>query len=239
MKAIILAGGLGTRLQSRVPNTPKPLAPISNRPFLEYQMDYWIEQGIDEFYLSIGYLADQIRTHFKESYKGVKIHYIQETHPLGTGGAILHALKHLEDACSDVCILNGDTFVEVDFKKLLCLHHKQQSFLTIALRRVEKNDRYSGVVINQENKIIEFAQRDGENNELLINAGIYLIKPSFYIEQTQELPKVFSVEDDFFPFIVKDIDVYGFVCEGRFIDIGVPKDYERATEFFKDVSKTY
>ena len=158
MRAIILAGGLGTRLQSAVPDLPKPLAPIHQRPFLEYQMDYWIGKGVTEFYLSVCYLAQKIKDHFQESYRGCKISYIREPLPLGTGGAILYCLSKLPNKNEDVVILNGDTFVELDFDKMLGSHQKNASHLSVALREVEQNDRYSAVVLDKENKIIEFCQ---------------------------------------------------------------------------------
>ena len=108
--AIILAGGLGTRLREAVPNLPKPMVPIHNRPFLEHQMDYWIEQGITRFILSVGYLKDIIISHFGNSYKSVSIDYAIETSPLGTGGALLLAAKNLNET---FLVLNGDTFIEV------------------------------------------------------------------------------------------------------------------------------
>ena len=93
--AIILAGGLGTRLRETVPNLPKPMVPIHNRPFLEHQMDYWIEQGITQFILSVGYLKDIIINHFGNSYKGVSIDYAIDTSPLGTGGEFFCLLQKI------------------------------------------------------------------------------------------------------------------------------------------------
>ena len=105
--AIILAGGLGARLNNTVPNLPKPMAPINNRPFLEHQMDYWIGQGINRFILSVGYLKDLIIDHFGDKYKKASIEYAIEHKPLGTGGGLLLAAKNITEP---FLVLNGDTF---------------------------------------------------------------------------------------------------------------------------------
>ncbi len=233
MRAIILAGGLGTRLQSAVPDLPKPLAPIHQRPFLEYQMDYWIGKGVTEFYLSVCYLAQKIKDHFQESYRGCKISYIREPLPLGTGGAILYCLSKLPNKNEDVVILNGDTFVELDFDKMLGSHQKNASHLSVALREVEQNDRYSAVVLDKENKIIEFCQREHNCPTLLINAGVYLVKPTAVCSQRWRPLDKFSIEDDFFPEVIQTQNIYGFITKGRFIDIGVPNDYEKSKSFFR------
>ena len=119
--AIILAGGLGTRLRKVAPKVPKPMAPINNRPFVEYQMDYWINQGITQFILSVGYLKDVIINHFGNSYKGISIEYVEESSPLGTGGGLLFAAKNLHET---FVVLNGDTFFEVNINSLYKFHLK-------------------------------------------------------------------------------------------------------------------
>ena len=239
MKAVILAGGLGTRLKSVVSDLPKPLAPIHQRPFLEYQLDYWINQGVTEFYLSVCYLAQKVKSHFQDSYKGCKISYIQEPAPMGTGGAILYSLSQFQDQKSDVVILNGDTFVEVDFDAMLASHKGSGSSLSIALRVVECNDRYSGVELDKNDKITQFCQRKESSETLLINAGVYLLKPKLFSSYQWKCGERFSIEDDFFPEVIKSKNVYGYVTSGKFIDIGVPKDYEKSKSFFKDAGHVY
>jgi len=183
MKALILAGGLGTRLKSVVPSLPKPLASVCGRPFLEYLLDYWIEHKVDEFYLSVCHLAEKIKDHFKGEYRGCKIHTIEEPSPLGTGGCILYCLEQFKDKDSDLVILNGDTFTEVDFEALLAFHSEKKSALTIALREVPQNDRYSGVVLDSSLQIQDFKRREQQSSHLLINTGIYLLKPKVMTER--------------------------------------------------------
>ena len=119
MKVVILAGGLGTRLKDTVPDLPKPMAPIKGRPFLEYQMDFWMNQGINRFILSVGYLSDIIINHFSYKYRGAILEYSIESNPLGTGGALIQALKNLSEP---VLVINGDTFFQVQLKKLMKFH---------------------------------------------------------------------------------------------------------------------
>jgi len=117
--AIILAGGLGTRLKEVAPNTPKPMVIINGRPFLEYQMEYWINQGITRFILSVGYLKDLIINHFGDSFNGASIEYVVEPKPLGTGGGMLLAAKNITEI---FIVLNGDTYIEVDLNSLYKFH---------------------------------------------------------------------------------------------------------------------
>ncbi len=128
--AIILAGGLGIRLKKVVQDLPKPMALIRGRPFLEYQMDFWISQGVTKFILSVGYLKQTIIDHFGDSYLTASIDYIVEDEPLGTGGALLLASQGLKET---FLLLNGDTFFEVDLNNLIAFHKKQQSELTLSL----------------------------------------------------------------------------------------------------------
>lgn len=232
MKALILAGGLGTRLRAVVPSLPKPLADVCGKPFLEYLLDYWIEHRVDEFYLSLCHLAEKIKGHFKEEYKGRKIHYIEEPKPLGTGGCILYCLDQFKDQESDVVVLNGDTYAEVDFDRMLTFHEKRASMLTIALREVLKNDRYSGVELNPDGTIQNFKRREQKSPHLLINTGVYLIKPRVMKKLLFKVGDTFSIEDDFFPKIIQQESLFGFATQGKFIDIGIPEDYQKAQTFF-------
>jgi D-glycero-alpha-D-manno-heptose 1-phosphate guanylyltransferase len=120
--AIILAGGLGTRLRSAVPDLPKPMAPIAGRPFLAYQLDYWIRQGVDRFVLSVGYRHESIMAYFGAAYRGIAVDYSVEQTPLGTGGGLLLALERLDGGQRPFLLLNGDTYFEVDLATLSAFH---------------------------------------------------------------------------------------------------------------------
>ena len=137
--AVILAGGMGKRLRIAVPNLPKPMAPIKGRPFLEYLLDYWINQGVKKFILSVGYMSEVIVDHFGNNYKTAEISYSIEYQPLGTGGALFLSTKKITEP---FLVINGDTFAEVNLKNLISFHLKKNSEWTFALHRVNENNRY-------------------------------------------------------------------------------------------------
>ena len=228
MEAIILAGGLGSRLRATVPDLPKPMAPIHGRPFLEYLLDYWVGQGVNRFVLSVGYKRDIIEEHFATRYKGTEVDYAVEDQPLGTGGGLLLALKHLRRT-GPFLIMNGDTFFEVDLAPMRHYHQERRAELTIALREVEANSRYGGVGIDNEGKITTFDNRERRRDGALINGGVYLAEKSAFAGMAPESDAPVSIEDQLYPrMLAEGRRMYGFPSSGRFIDIGVPEDYQRA-----------
>ena len=172
--AIILAGGLGTRLRGTVPGLPKPMAPIRNCPFLEHQMDYWIKQGINRFILSVGYLKELIIEHFGNTYKGIPIEYAIENEPLGTGGGLLLAEKGLTEP---FLVLNGDTFIEVDLDNLYEFHLERKSEWTFSLFRTSQFERYMGMDVSPNGEILSL-KSESKKSSGLANGGVYLIEPS-------------------------------------------------------------
>ena len=172
--AIILAGGFGTRLKEVAPNTPKPMAIINGCPFLEYQMEYWINQGITRFILSVGYLKDLIINHFGDSFNGASIEYVVEPKPLGTGGGMLLAAKNITET---FIVLNGDTYIEVDLNSLYKFHDKLKSDWTFALFRTSDFNRYLAMDISSRGKILSFNSNTTKKSGL-VNGGVYLIEPS-------------------------------------------------------------
>ena len=226
--AIILAGGLGTRLQSTVPDLPKPMAPINGRPFLEYQMDYWIAQGIDRFILSVGYRKEYIINHFGKAYQGCAIDYISEDTPLGTGGALLLAAEHVPQD-NPVLVLNGDTFFEVNFKELKSFHVLKDSQWTFSLFRPNEKKRYAGIEINVDGTILSLKSETTDLSSLA-NGGVYLIDPRVLKKVGFLAGEKASLENDLLQNLIKQkVRLNGLEFDGRFIDIGVPQDYERAS----------
>lgn len=223
MQAIILAGGKGTRLRAAVPDLPKPMAPIGDKPFLAYLLHYLQTQGIKQVVLSIGYLHEKISDYFQHAYQGMSIQYVHETEALGTGGAILHAFNHMNTQ-EPVFILNGDTFVKMDYRAMHAHHVAQQAQFTMALRQVDDAGRYGKVVVQQE-RVISFREK-GEADAGYINAGIYLCAPNYFENHT--LPRIFSLEQDFLFPLVAQLKPAAFIAHDYFIDIGIPDDYERA-----------
>lgn len=234
IEAILLAGGLGKRLRAEVPDLPKPMAPVKNRPFLEWQMDYWLAQGVGRFVLSIGYLADKIRSHFGDRYRDAEVAYSIETTPLGTGGGLLAAARVVRGG--EVVVANGDTFFEVGLSGLRAFHERAEADITIALKEVPENSRYSGVALDERGRISAFhAERGGTTR--LVNGGVYLARKAALLEDWDGSPV--SLEDHLFPkWLGQGKRIFGLTCPGRFLDIGVPEDYRRADALFAPGGKT-
>lgn len=225
--AVILAGGLGTRLREVVPDLPKPMAPIKGRPFLELQMDYWINQGIKRFIISVGYLYEVITTHFGSLYKGIPIEFVIEKTPLGTGGGLLLAASNLNES---FILLNGDTFFEVDMATLLNFHTKRNSDWTFSLFRTHENKRYMGLNVAQ-NGSINSLMNNSDSLEQLSNGGVYFVNSDILRQFKADIGGNMSLEDDILPSILDSGGfLYGLECQGNFIDIGIPEDYFRAEE---------
>jgi D-glycero-alpha-D-manno-heptose 1-phosphate guanylyltransferase len=227
--AIVLAGGLGTRLRSVVPDLPKPMAPVGGRPFLEHQLDYWIDQGVGRFVLSVGYRHEVVRAHFGDSYRGVPVAYAVETVPLGTGGGLLLAVGQLLDD-EPFLLLNGDTFFAVELATLRAFAAARAADCCLALFAAEPGDRYLGVDVDAEGRIRSLRAGDTVGSRM-INGGVYLIRPAALraagFVGVPAMP--LSLESDVFPAcLALGQRFHGMRSDGRFIDIGVPHDYHRA-----------
>lgn len=222
-EAVILAGGKGTRLQSVVQNLPKPMAPVAGRPFLDY-LFLWLEQHhFERVILSVGYEKDQIIQHYQTSFNDIEIVYSEENQPLGTGGALAQALDYATD--DHVLILNGDTFFNIDPVELLENHLAAQSQLTLALKAMHHFDRYGVVETDEDGRLLQFLEKR-QTEFGLINGGVYVANASLF--ETFDMPDAFSFETDFLEPYLDDLAVFAFECEGYFIDIGIPEDYNRA-----------
>lgn len=186
MEAIVLAGGLGTRLKSLVPNAPKPMAVVGGKPFLEHVLTYLINNGIRKIILSVGYKYEIIKKYFGDSFCGIPIVYSIENEPLGTGGAIFKALSKVDGG--SVYIINGDTFFNIDLKKLKL---KNNSKVAIALKEMEKFDRYGCVEIDGKGYVTTFKEKQ-YSEKGYINGGIYHICTNIF--GTMYLPEKFSFE---------------------------------------------
>lgn len=225
--AIILAGGLGTRLRNTVPDLPKPMAPINGRPFLEHQLDYWIGQGVKRFVLSLGYRHQAISGHFGASYRGAALEYAIESSPLGTGGGLLLAAEKL---CGEAAflVLNGDTYFEVDLAALCNFHAGNRADWTFALFSSAEPGRYTGMEIAADGRIASLTAGAGSPGRLA-NGGVYLLNPQTLRSGGWKPGDKVSLEDDILPAaLAAGRRLYGLECSGTFVDIGVPQDYSRA-----------
>ena len=217
-QAVILAGGMGTRLGNLTKDTPKPMLKIKDKFFLEYIIEYLFQNKIEEIIIVAGYLGDIIYNQFNEKiYKNkLKIKVIIENKPLGTAGFIIQFNTILKDI---FFLLNGDTIFNVDLNKLIM--KLGNSHAIIALKRVELNSRYGSVILNKQNEIIKFKNQKENEKEALINGGIYLIRKSI-INQIDKIP--ISMEKEVFPKLSSNKNLKGYVFKNFFIDIGIEKD---------------
>ena len=222
MKAIILAGGFGTRLRERVPNLPKPMAPVAGRPFLEYVLDKLIAGGIKDIILSVGYQADIIMNHFGATYRNVSISYAHEKEPLGTGGAVAYAIDGIKN--EPVLVLNGDTLLNIDYKELIQWYLNKPVQVAMVLRELIDVARYGAVQLDNE-KVVGFLEK-GQSGSGYINAGVYLIQSDVF--NAVGLSGKFSFEIDLLQQHCAALLPSAFLTDAYFIDIGIPQDYDRA-----------
>lgn len=226
MQAIILAGGLGTRLRGVVPDLPKPLAPVSGKPFLSIVLEQLRAQGFASAVLSVRYRHELIHDVFGDHFDGLALAYAVEERPLGTGGAIRLAAR----ACSepDLFVLNGDSYTELDFANMQARHREAQSLLTVCAVEMADTARYGRLQI-ENSRITGFSEKDACGPGL-INAGVYLMRRDLL--ETLALPEVFSFERDVLQAGIGGLRPLVYLTRGRFIDIGVPDDYARAQGMF-------
>lgn len=222
MEAIILAGGFGTRLSSKISGVPKPMAPIGGRPFLDILLDQLLHAGCQHIILSVGYLHEVILDRFRDGYRGLSLDFVIEDTPLGTGGAIRRALQHATE--SAVFVLNGDTYLKLHFAAMLSAHVAAGEPFTMAVTHVDDVRRYGGVSIEDEH-IVGFIEK-GRTGPGWINAGVYAMDREF--PWPANLPSRFSFELDVLAKSIVQLHPNVFRCNGQFLDIGTPEDLDRA-----------
>jgi len=227
MKALILIGGIGTRLRPLTCSTPKPLLPIVNKPFLEYQFELLKKHGITDIILCISYLSNAFEEYFGTGKKwGVKIHYVHEKEPLGTGGAIRNA-NHIVD--DNLLVLNGDILTDIDLKEFMHYHLANKACVTIALTRVKDPTAFGLIELNKSGKINRFLEKPSWDEVTCntINAGIYMLSK----EAINQIPEGinYSVERGLFPtLLAKNKRVFGYSKAYYWMDIGAIDKYLQA-----------
>jgi len=225
LEAIVLAGGLGTRLRSVVSDLPKPMAPIGDKPFLEYILKYLQKNGITRVVLSVGYKWETIKEYFGDKFENIELVYSVEDEPLGTGGAIKKAMNQVKN--SQVYIINGDTFFNIDLKNLVL---EDNSRLILSLKHMTNFDRYGCVESDNNNLVTAFTEK-GYRESGNINGGIYLASKNIF--DSYELDEKFSFEE-FMQVNFDKLKISVKVFENYFIDIGIPEDYEKAQSEIKN-----
>jgi D-glycero-alpha-D-manno-heptose 1-phosphate guanylyltransferase len=227
MEAIILAGGMGTRLRKTVADLPKPMAPVNGKPFLYYVMSWLKNYNVEKVILSTGYKSESISDYFGGSFSGIPLEYVVEHKPLGTGGAIKFAInKSIGD---NVLVLNGDTYFPVPVDRFFRFHTGNQNSVSLCLKPMKDFSRY-GSVECEGDTIIRFNGKkyckDG-----VINGGIYMVNREFL--KSLHLPEVFSFEADLLEEQAVSSHLKCMIFDEPFIDIGIPEDYSRAGMFLK------
>ena len=229
MEAILLCGGLGTRLRSVVSDRPKPMADIAGKPFLHYLVRMLSGKGVERFVFALGYMGEQIEAYFQDGREyGISIVYSYEESPLGTGGAIRNALSKMQE--EDVLILNADTYFDTDYRSLFQEQSGKCADMTIASREIEDVSRYGAILKDTDGRILRWNEKQSGSGETApkrgeINGGIYVMKKSL-IEKIPAGKQ--SLENDCIPvWLSRSVSIHALPSDGYFMDIGVPEDYRR------------
>jgi NDP-sugar pyrophosphorylase family protein len=233
VKAVLLVGGLGTRLRAITSSTPKPLAAVGGSPFLELLVRQLHGQGIRRLVLCTGYLGGQIEESFGDgASRGVAIEYSREASPLGTGGAIKNAQPFVEES-SDFLVMNGDSFLEMDLGQLVGFHREHGAMMSMAVLQSKNAGRFGTVRMAADGRVTGFLEKTNREEPGVINGGVYVFSRRIF-DFMPAGPS--SLERDLFPNIL-DRGIYALPQHGMFIDIGTPDDYARSQQLFDRLSE--
>lgn len=230
--AIILAGGLGTRLRGVLNDLPKVLAPVNGRPFLDILLGFLNTWGsIKKVIIAVGYMGDKVvKEYSNQQGYHFEILFSKEKELLGTGGAIKKAMKYVET--DDVLVLNGDSYIDVDLEDLIKTHQEKNAIMTIVLKEVENANRYGSVNLDSKNRILFFEEKKTARLGGYVNAGMYIFKKGLFDDLEENT--VISLEKELLPAFLKK-GGYGYISHGKFIDIGIPETYKIADSYLKEV----
>lgn len=227
-EAIILAGGLGTRLRSVVADLPKCMAPVNNQPFIAYVMHHLQRQGVERFIFSLGYKHEAIIHFLETSFPTLSYKVNIEEEPLGTGGAIRKCCELVDE--KSVVVVNGDTLFKVDIVEMSQLHQLSGAHCTLALKPMTHFERYGVVEIDHNCRVHSFKEKKYYESGL-INGGVYALNKHKFLDE--HLPEKFSFEKDYLETFYSKRTFFGFVQDKYFIDIGIPEDFAKAQEELK------
>lgn len=236
MKAIILAGGIGTRLRPLSCTRPKLLFPILNKPLLDSTLERLAQTCVDGVILAVKYMAEVFMQRYGESKYGINISYSIEKKPMRTGGAIKYA-EELIGHKEPFLVLNGDIFTTIDYTALLKKHKETNAVATIALYKVEDPSRYGTVKLTENNQVTQFIEKAPREKapSNLINAGVYVLSPEIFKYIPSGRPV--SIEHEVFPKLAKEGKLFGHEFKEIWIDIGKPADYLKANRVLLDAEK--
>jgi NDP-sugar pyrophosphorylase family protein len=222
MKAVVLCGGLGTRLGPLTRETPKPLLDIGGKPFITNVLDHLAANGTTEIVLAVSFQWQKLRDALGETWRGLPLHYSVEAEPLGTGGAVRQAMHQM--GWTEAIVANGDTLLRMDPRLLRDAASQHSADLVLALIQVNDASRYGCVRVGVDSRVLEFEEK-GQSGKGLINAGLYWIRAGVLDKGPDG---VFSLERDLMAAQVNDLAMYGVATSSYFIDMGIPEDLERA-----------
>lgn len=229
--AVILAGGVGSRLKSVVSDRPKGLALVDGRPFLSFLLDQLAAAGVRHVIFSTGHMAEQIHAAFGESYRGMVVGHSREPSPLGTGGGLRLASRSIKSR--SLLVLNGDSYCQVDLRGLLRDHVYHGLAPTMVLNWQTDPSRFGRVDVGLGGAVLAFREKAADQPPGWINAGVYAI-PRELVDAIPD-DRAVSLEREIFPMWIAT-GLRGFQCEGRFLDIGTPESYAQASEFFASLA---
>ena len=224
MKAVVLCGGLGTRLGALTRHKPKPLIDVAGRPFLAHVLDKLCIPEIDGFVLATGFQAKQVSDVINTTWQGRKVHYSEEMRPLGTGGAVLLAMENFN--LDHALVVNGDTLFDCDLCSMVDGFEVSPWATRMALRHMNDCARYGQVMVADDTRVISFGEK-GHTSGGLINAGIYAQRRAPLVSFGTAS---FSFETDYLAKLDPVWPVQGLVKDGYFIDMGIPEDLVRARQ---------
>lgn len=242
MKAVVLAGGFGTRLRPLSCTRPKHLFPIGNKPQLDWTLEKLSKSGVKEAILAVNYMADLYVSHFKKSKTNIKVTFSRDIsatdkrsvyqRPLGTGGPIKNVEKLIGHK-EPFLVLNGDVLTNINYTELVKKHRsKSKALATIALFKVDDPSRYGVAELTKDNRILHFVEKPPREKapSNLINAGIYVLEPEIFNYIPSSKPV--SIEREVFPKLAEEGRLFGYDFEGLWIDIGEPEDYLKANKLW-------
>jgi D-glycero-alpha-D-manno-heptose 1-phosphate guanylyltransferase len=222
MKAVVLCGGLGTRLGALTRETPKPLLEVAGRPFISHVLDHLAANGTTEIVLAVSFQWQKLRGALGSSWQGLPLHYSVEPEPMGTGGAVRHAMDQL--GWVEAIVANGDTLLKMNPNLLHGAAGQHSADMVMALKRVDDASRYGRVRIEADSRVVGFEEK-GQSGEGLINAGLYWMRARV-LDKAPD--RIFSLERDLMAEHVTELAMYGVETSGYFVDMGIPEDLERA-----------
>ena len=230
--AMILTGGLGTRLRPVVSDRPKPMALVEGVPFLEILIDCLAGKGVRDFVLLTGYKADMIESGLGQRSRGdLNLRFSHEHIPLGTGGAVRHASRFCTNPS---LVVNGDTFFDADLEMLYRFHLEKKAAVTLSLMRVDDESRYGSVCLEDDGRISGFKEKsETPGRPGLINAGLSLMSKDFILKLPEDV--AFSMERDIFPAFARTGKLFGLLQDQPFFDIGTPESYEAFRAYARDM----